>query len=467
MKILLVQPHQGVHVKKSVFDPGVEAPLNLAYLAAYLDREEIPNDILDMRISDAPYDGLAATLSEQKPDIVGISSCTSEYGNTQEVARRVKANNKDCLVILGGHHASALPEDVLNESPEIDLVVHGEGEETLTELIRMRESGKDTAGVRGTAYRDGEKVVIIERRPQIESLDSLPFPARHRLDLDKYTPNPGTGNYMQLPTTGIMASRGCPYQCRYCSKCVWKSSIRFRSIENLLEEIELCIEEYGIKDFRFYDDALTLPKWDIQRFCDLIAEKKLGITWNCYSRVNNITEEKLIAMKKGGCYHIKYGIEFGTEKALKITNKGATLDMARNAVRLTKKVGIECKGNFVMGVPGETEEDCKQTVAFAKELSPDLAAFYPFYLIPGSAFHTRKLEGDTSIDDVLPLEVTERLRNKAYLSFYFRLPYIMQRLGRLVKNPKRELKVTINGVSMLTFFFVRKLFGSIGLSSES
>ncbi|MCD6288552.1 MAG: cobalamin-dependent protein [Candidatus Hydrogenedentes bacterium] len=457
MNVLLVQPHQGDNVKKGIFHPGVEVPLNIIYLAAYLDKENIHNDILDMRISPDPYGWLDKALSESKPDIVGISACTSEFDNAREVARRVKAHNSECLVILGGHHASALAKESLRDVSEIDLVVHGEGELTLTEIVRRHEAGQELIGLAGTAYRDGSEIVIMPRRPLIESLDSLPFPARDKLNIDDYAPNPGTGNYMQLPTSGIMASRGCPYRCNYCSKCVWDTTIRFRSPENVVSEIESCVERFGIKDFRFYDDALTLPKWDIQKFCQMLIDKDLGVTWNCYSRVNHITEEKLRLMKAAGCYHIKYGVEFGTEKALKLANKGATLDMARNAVRLTKKVGIECKSNFVMGIPGENIDDCKQTIAFAKELSPDLASFYPFYLIPGSQFYNRTRDNDPELGEKLPFEVTRKLSNRAYLSFYFRPSYIIQRLARLTRNPRRELSVLINGVSMITCYFV-KLF---------
>ena len=158
---------------------------------------------------------------------------------------------------------------------------------------------------------------------------------------------------MSLPSTGIMASRGCPYKCRYCSKGVWGDLVRFRTVENVLAEIEHCINSYGIHDFRFFDDNLTLPQWDLKRFCSLLLERDLKITWNCYSRVNNVNRETLHLMKEAGCYHIKYGIEFGTKKALELSSKGTTLDQARRAVSLTKQVGIECKGNFILGIPGE------------------------------------------------------------------------------------------------------------------
>ena len=459
--ILLVQPHQGEFVKKRIFNPGVEIPLNIACLAAYLEKENMNTRIFDMRLYPDPYVELERAVSMWMPRVVGISACTSEIDHAKKVAERVKTMNPKILTIIGGHHASAFPAAVLKEAPYFDLLIHGEGEITLADVLRRLELGEGFGEVQGTAFRDGERIIVTPRRDLINRLDVLPFPARDKLEFEKYRPAPGTGNYMRLPTTGIMASRGCPYRCNYCSKQVWGNTIRFRSVENVLSEIEFCIDEWGIHDFRFYDDGLTLPQWDLKRFCELVIQRGLDISWNCYSRVNHINEEKLRMMKEAGCYHIKYGIEFGTEKALKLATKGATLEQARRAVQLTKKVGIECKGNFMLGIPGETVEDCEKTIAFAIELSPDLATFYPFDLFPGSQFHRRKLEGDEAIDHRLPRSVTEKLSNKAYMVFYFRIEYIWQRLRRLFTNPSREITLVKNGLSMIFSFFFRTFFRGI------
>lgn len=456
--VLLIQPDQGAFVRRRIFNPGVEIPLNIAYLAAFLDKRGTANRILDMRIYPNPYRLLEEVISEQSPRIVGISAFTSEAENARKIARLVKELNRKITTVIGGSHASALPEDLLKEEASFDLLVHGEGEITFAEIIERIESGSDLCDVEGIAYRDGERIVVNPRRKLIESLEDLPFPARDKLEMDKYIPSPGTGNYMRLPTTGIMASRGCPYRCNYCSKGVWGETIRFRSIENVLSEIEHCIEKYRIYDFRFYDDGLTLPQWELKRFCESLIRQGLKITWNCYSRVNHVDQEKLRLMKEAGCYHIKYGIEFGTEKAIQLANKKATLQQARDTVRWTKEAGIECKGNFMLGIPGETIDDCHQTVLFAIELSPDLATFYPFDLFPGSQFYKRKVEGDELIDERLPREVTQQLSNKAYRAFYFRGGYILQRLRRLLRNPRREIPLVMNGLWMIMKFYLLKGF---------
>ncbi|HNT34578.1 MAG TPA: radical SAM protein, partial [bacterium] len=385
----------------------------------------------------------------------------AEAENAQKVARTVKSLNKETVVILGGHHASSLPESFLRETPDVDYIVHGEGELTLAELVERIDGGQDVSDVQGIAYRRGDSVVVTPRRELIADLDALPLPARNKLDLNKYIPRSGTGNYLQLPTTGIMASRGCPYQCHFCSKGVWGTTIRFRSVESVIEEIQVCMKDYGIRDFRFYDDALTLPKWELSRFCETLIRLNLGITWNCYSRVNHINEEKLRLMKRAGCYHVKYGLEFGTEKALKLANKAATLEQARTAVALTKKVGLECKGNFMLGIPGETLEDCQTTISFAIELSPDLASFYPFDLIPGSEFYRRLKTGDPSVGSALPKALVQRMSERAYLRFYVRGGYIKQRLARLLMHPARESKVLGSGVYMMTRFFMTQILNQL------
>lgn len=459
VQVLLIQPDQGDFVKRRIFQPGVEIPLNVAYLEAYLEREVISGEILDMRIYPHPYKILETVIRKLKPRIVGISAFTSEIHNAGRVAKIIKDINKDIVVVIGGYHASALPVETLMKFSYFDYLVFGEGEVTFTELIRKIERKDEISKLTGVAYREDGLVKVNPQRQLIESLDDLPLPARHKLEMDKYIPNPGTGNYLRLPSTGIIASRGCPFRCSYCSKGVWGITIRFRSPGNVIQEIEYCIDKYGIHDFRFYDDALTLPNWNLKGFCEMIIKRKLNISWNCYSRVNNITFDILRIMKEAGCYHIKYGIEFGTEKALKLANKKASLEQARAAVSLTKRVGIECKGNFMVGIPGEDIEDCKKTVAFAIELSPDLVSFYPFDLFPGSKFYEAVRDGEEAkVGSVLARDFTEELVSRAYKSFYFRLAYIFQRAKRLLKHPQREVQVVFNGLKMMLQFYFKKTY---------
>jgi anaerobic magnesium-protoporphyrin IX monomethyl ester cyclase len=401
---------------------------------------------------------LRAALENSRFGIMGISALTSEMNNACKVARLSKELHPDIPVVIGGYHASALPEATLSAVPEFDYLLHGEGEQSFTNFIRKVRAGEDPATLRGLAYRTGEGVHVNPPEALIADLNELPLTARDKIDMRRYQPKPATGNFMKLPSTGIMASRGCPFECAFCSKGVWHRSIRFRSPENVVQEIEHCIDRYGTYDFRFYDDALTSPSWDFNKFCRILLDKGLRICWNCYSRVDHVNEEKLRLMKATGCYHIKYGVEFGTDKALQLAHKNITTDLARRAIDLTKKAGIECKASFIFGIPGETVEDCKKTLQFAIELSPDLASFYPFDLFPGSLFYQQAQQDMKAYQaKTLPREVAEGLTRKAYYRFYLRPQYIWQRSRRLLRYPRREARVVSNGLRMMGAFLTKSL----------
>ena len=450
--ILLLQPHQGRQATDYIFQPGYEIPLNLACLSSYLEREGVTNEILDLRLYQDPIQVFKEVIKNLEPKVIGISAFSSEKENADALAKLSKNLYKAKPVIIGGYHASAAPKETI-EANFYDFLVYGEGEISLTELMKCLVHEGKIDSINGIAYKQDDHVVINPPREMIKCIDSLPRPARHKLELNKYIPVPGTGNFMRLPTTGIMGSRGCPYNCHYCSKGVWGSTVRFRAPDIIVEEIEECIDMYGIHDFRFYDDVLTLKESYMKKLCGLILDKKLNISWNCYSRVDRINLDLLKIMKEAGCYHIKYGIEFGTQKALTLANKKSSLKQAREAVRLTKQVGIECKGNFILGIPGESKEDCLETITFAKEIMPDLASFYEYVSYPGSAFYQQ--------NDRLNSKVVNKLVAKAYRSFYFSPKFVWQRLRRVKRYPRREISLLYSGLSMMILYYFKKRYRNL------
>ncbi len=445
--VLLIQPPQGEFVRQRIFQPGVEVPLNLLCLAGYLEREGIPCSLLDLRVEADPDRALREAVSGIRPVLAGISSLTSELDNAKRAATLVKEISPGAATVVGGHHFSSLPEATLADHADFDFAVRGEGERPLADLARALRDGREPSGIPGLTRRRDGQVEASPPGPLIPDLDDLPFPDRRRVRLDRYVPSPATGNYLRLPTTGIIAGRGCPFNCAYCSKGVWGTSVRYRSAENVIAEMESCIEDFGIRDFRFFDDSLASARFGLERFCGLILEKGLDVSWNCYSRAGDVREGLLGLMKRAGCYHIKYGIEFGTESSLRRARKKSTLDEARTAVALTKKAGIEAKASFIFGIPGETETDCEQTLTFAVELSPDLAAFYPFDLFPGSRFF--EMDRDGSAPPSLDRETTERLTQQAYKRFYFRPAYVVQRLRRIGRAPIREARLLAQGLKFM------------------
>lgn len=294
IEVLLVQPEYGDEVRERIFQPGLEFPYNLTCLSGYLEREGISNEIFDWRIHENPDVEFIETLKRLKPRIVGITSVTSGIKNAQKIAGIVKNHNVKAMTVIGGCHASALPEETLLSCPDFDLLVHGEGEVALTSLITgTYYEKKNLEELKGIAFRKDGRVIMNEREAVIMNLDTLPLPARHKIDISKYAPNPATRNYMRLPSTGLSVGRGCPYNCLFCYKGVWGKSIRFRSHEHVLQEIKECIDTYGIHDFRFYDDVLTVPKWDVKGFCRKILHRNFDISWSCWSRVNDVDYETL------------------------------------------------------------------------------------------------------------------------------------------------------------------------------
>jgi radical SAM superfamily enzyme YgiQ (UPF0313 family) len=456
--ILLVHPLYGEETENRIFHPGVELPISLAYLSAYIEQKGIENDILDLRIEKYPEQALRIKINEKRPLAVGITSSTAGIKNAAWIARYIKDTDRQIITIIGGWHASALPEEILGKYPQFDYIIHGEGEEAFANLVACLEAGGSPEGLKGFALRVNGGVQVNPREELISNLDDIPFPARHKLPVLRYQPQPGTRNYLTLPSTGILVGRGCPYRCLFCYKGVWGKSVRFRSPENVLEEIEMCIDRFGIRDFRFYDDTITIPSWDLKRFCEEIIDRKFNISWNCWSRVNDVDEDKLRLMKEAGCYHIKFGIEFGTEKALRLARKGATLEQARRAVALCKKMDIECKGSFVFGIPGEILEDCHDTLNFALEVSPHFATFYAFDPIPGSPFYQQIKEGKIDPDrDIIKREITLDLANDAYRAFYFRPTFIFQRFKSFLLHPVREGRMVLSGLRMIISYWFNRL----------
>ena len=431
-------------------------------LSAYLRSRRVRTRILDLRLEPEPELALRESLYQTSPDLVGITAFTVEMLGAEKAAGIARSASPGTPVVIGGLHASALPVETLSHCDSFDLLVHGEGEETLVEVLETLMEAGPVDAIPGVAYRtpDG-RVVVNPRRELIEDLDSLPFPDRSGIDQARYRPSAATFNYLRLPTTGMMASRGCPYGCFHCSKGIWGRSVRFRSADSVNDEMRRCIRDDDIHDFRFNDDVLTLPGGPIRDLCDAILSEDLDVSFNCYSRIDHMTRDLLVLMKRAGCYHVKYGIEFGSERASRLSNRQTTLEQARRAVAMTREVGIIVKGNFMIDIPGERLEDVRATIDFARELSPDLASFGGFCIFPGSRFYRDVVvEKKTGPDyDMLPRPELLRLIGLAYRRFCFRLSYVLQILS-LSLTDTRRLRMTIGfllsgSVSLLGFLLRR------------
>ena len=467
LDLLLIQTP---NVKGTFFNlPGKEIPLSLCSLAAYLELEGYQCGILDLDFSPRPSFALKRALFDTRPKAVGISAYTPNIALASEIAGIVKDIDQAVPVVLGGFHASALPERTLNEFSVFDYLVVGEGERTICELLSCLSRQGDSSEVRGTVSRRGAGVHIAGPRPLIEDLDALPFPDRDLVPVAEYIPDPG--NYFQLPSTGILYSRGCPYKCTFCSKSVFGHRIRYRSVENFLDEVTHCIEQHGIRDFRLEDEAPTVDVRRIRSLCEKILAKEVDITWNCFSRAERMEEGTLRLMKKAGCYHITYGIESTNPKTLERIKKKIDLGQAVSIIARTRRLGIECKANFILGFPWETVDDMKEVVRCAKRISPDLVTFNLFKPLPGSSLfdelknsgllrHTSWEDYFTTSEELLfeaayTAPAAKRTLRWAVFSFYFRPRFVFQRLRRVFRHPRRESVTIGRGLGILIREFLK------------
>ena len=353
MKIHLVLAPPIKKPKLEELSQGRIPPLGILYLASFL-RKEMETDI-QFKVNDGLVEGFEKTYSEMQsfnPDILCVSFYTLMALGAYKFINLAKKDNPQLFVICGGPHATALPEESLNKS-EVDVVVIGEGEVTLYELVCLFIHGKqrDTkalAGVDGVAYRDNGQLRFTETREHIKDLDAIPFPARDLIDLSNYK-----GWYINKNKKegAVFFARGCPYNCTFCSNVVWKQCkpyVRTRSPENIADEIEMLHEEYGIREIYDCSDEFNIDVKHALAVCEEIKERNLDIAWKTSMRARPLPEELVRAMVDSGCWYVLIGIESGDEETLKGINKHITLQQAEDACRLFKKYDLKVQGLFML-----------------------------------------------------------------------------------------------------------------------
>lgn len=445
LDILFVIPWFGIGLTGGKFATlGAEFPFSIAMLATNLEKQGFSTYLLDLNLERQPLDALAAKIKENKPAIVGISSYSATVTNAEKIALKVKEIDKSIPVILGGFHATAEPEQCLNLFQGFDYVMHGEGELSLSQFMQKFLNKEDVTETPNLAFRNNGEVVINPAGPIIKNLDELPFPLIDKLNFKRYEPTPP--NYHSLPTIGLMTSRGCPFKCTFCATHFqWNKTVRSMSRGLVVDWMEKFITDWGIRDFRFFDDTFTIPRKSAVEFCEEILRRDLKVHWNCYSRVDTIDEELARLMKRAGCYHVKFGIEAGTQESLKRIKKNITLKRAREAIKEVKRCGMETKASFILGIHDETLEQSKETIDFALGLDLDYATFSIMMVFPGSEDYAvwkqaGRIPPDFRWDRPLytsphDIEDIKKLLKTAYRKFYVRPRFFMGMLSHLVRDP--------------------------------
>ena len=459
--------------------PGVFQPLDLAYVAALLEKQHT------VSIIDAPTEGwknleavdemkyrqglsnkeIATRVKQWSPNIVVVTVPFSGWWKSGcEVISAVKAVNKDITVVVSGLHPSARPRECLANS-SVDFVVIGEPEQTIFELVAALEqqNSEGIEKVRGVGFVKDGKTVITPLRPPIEDLDSLPFPARHLLPMSIYfeavKENPMRGEICK-PFAMMITSRGCPYDCVFCSiHNVMGKKWRGRSPQNVVEEIEQLIKTYKIEQIDFYDDNMTLNKKRMETICDLIMDERLEIEWYTPNgvRADTLDENLLRKMKASGCKKIRVAPESGSQHVLdNIVKKNLNLKDVEKAVILSKKVGLKVGCFFVVGLVGETKKDINDTINFAYKLKRLGAEGFYFSLampVYGTELYEQAKNGrflkstfsDEALAGIEPLIETPEFTSDDLLELCARANMINQTptFGKLVKairEPKKAVK---------------------------
>ena len=438
MKITFLNPPQPNSKYKFL---GVVAPsLGIGYIAAVLEQNNYDVDVLDSSALELSYDEISEEMLKRNPDIVSISALTPTIGAALDAADKIKNVKPDTIVVLGGYHPTFEYENLLKEEESIDVIVRGEGEYTMLELVQKIESGGDLKDVQGLAFIDDtsedKTIIVTPDRPPIQDLDELPFPAFHLFPMEKYKILNITTNVATIITT-----RGCPMQCSFCSSAALHGKhLRRRSYENVVDEIEMRLQEQNIDTIAFMDDTFTLDVKFVKNFCEEIKRRGLKFWWGCTSRVDTLSEELLEMMKDAGCITIFMGVESADQQMLDKMNKNITVRKTMNAFKLARKVGIRTIASCVIGMPEDTRESMKKTIDFVSSLKPNYALFSLATPYPGTRFYKETFEKNlikirdwskyTLINPILETidcskDDLRSIQKKAFIKFYIRPGYLI------------------------------------------
>ncbi|OGS12643.1 MAG: hypothetical protein A2234_08900 [Elusimicrobia bacterium RIFOXYA2_FULL_58_8] len=456
-KIMFIKPGEGIVSPNHGIPSRYEPPLGLLYLISALRRnfpDKFETDLFENNISGCDAAQVRARIAGFGPDIVCLACMSVERKEAAAIAKIVKELNPRCLVILGGPHPSMFYARVL-EDANIDIAVIGEGEATFVELTEKLLAGEPLWQVNGLALRKDGRAILTPPREPVENLDKLPFPAWDLVDFKKYSNVKMSMNIIthSVPWAAIFTSRGCPFHCAYCHNIFGKMT-RFRSPENVVEEIELLAGKYGVKEIHIIDDIFNFDLVRAKKICDLIIARglRIKIAFPNGIRGDMMDRELIRKLKRAGCYSIYYAIETASPRLQKVIHKNLDLEKVRQAIAWTRAENILPRGYFMMGFPGETPEEIETTVRWALDSELLMSLFLTVVIYPGIELERLareaypgfdfsdwdKFEFHYYADSPVWTQATgidlSRIRALAYRRFYYRAKIIFPLLYWLPMN---------------------------------
>ncbi|MFX1239493.1 MAG: B12-binding domain-containing radical SAM protein, partial [Promethearchaeota archaeon] len=425
-------------------------PMGILYLASYLIENNFNVSLLDQFARNLSLEATLNWIKREDPDILGFSTITTAgTGITSaEIAKKVKEDiNPNIKIIFGNYHATFNDIRILKKYPFIDACIRGEGEVGLLEIAEKTEKDQDFSEVRGVTYRDNSRVVRNNDRPMIKNIDTLPFPDRKLLGDVEYK-NKVEGLDLSIGKfTSAASSRGCAFQCSFCSSSMFWGNWRPRSPENIIRELSI-LEEQGYNNLLWVDDNFTISKKRLLNLARLMKKEKMDFSWMAEGRVTQSSSELLSAMKQTGCRILSYGVESGSQRILDWYNKKINLNQIFDAVRNARKIGIDMiLANFIIGAPIETREEITKTFDLSLKLKIDFPQFHILGVIPGNwiwdqMVKEKKINPEISWEvgtAVLPIPLSEIMHRikQIHKKFMQRPSYITRQIFKSLKSRYR------------------------------
>jgi len=387
MRVLLIEaPYHDLYAQRDSVSFRRYFPLGIGYVAAMLRQGGFQPDLFIQPFKADFKQALAEKLQAFQPDAVGISTMSPAYPNAVDVARQVKAW-KPVPIIMGGCHATASGQEVLMESPEIDYVVYGEGEQVTLDLCRhlFQRSPATLDEVPGIGWREGTRARRSRPAEPIGAVDTIPFPARDLVDLSFFAPHTHMSVGKKRSTT-MLTGRGCPSHCIFCdAHLTMGRKNRAHSPEYVIEEMELLEKKFKMEFVVIEDDTFTVDDARVEKICRMKIQRGLKLEWNCFARSFEMRPDLARLMREAGCRIVNFGVESGNADVFKAVKKGGSLETIKQAVKACNDAGMRTMASFIIGHPTDTRATIRQTIEFAKELKPTIAMFFPMVPFPGTA----------------------------------------------------------------------------------
>jgi anaerobic magnesium-protoporphyrin IX monomethyl ester cyclase len=433
-RVVLVNPPYPIEAPQAIF-----LPLGISYLTAVLEENDYKVDIVDCQTTHPTQQELEEKFRDLDPNIIGVTSATLTYLPALEILRAAKAALPKAITLIGGPHVTVRDEATFTESNNVDVVVRGEGEMTMLEVAKIvSEERLDRLGnVLGITYQRDGQVYRNSDRAFMENIDALPHPAHKHFDVGRYKILGKT----YLP---IITSRGCPFHCTFCAGYkMCGRGFRARAPTKVVDELEWLRDEFGAGAFAFYDDTFTFDEKRAIAICDEIQKRKINLPWDCRTRVDKVSPELLVKLRKSGCQLIHFGIESGNQQMLNLMRKGTTVEQNAQAIKWAKEAGISVATSLVIGYPTETPEQMQQTIDFIYKTKPDYVYMCEAVPYPGTELYDfaknlglelptdwSKYHEQTQVfeNKLLPLEKLEQTKKAFYDRYFSPMFYLKKKI---------------------------------------